>query len=253
MTGPCTDGRAVRAHAMDELRGILILYVVLYHLLYDLAVVFPVEISWMFDPWMNVLRDCMTGTLIMISGVSCLYSRNNLRRGLKTFGWGMALTLGTLIAMPSQLILFGILHFFGTAMLLYHLLQHPLSKIPAAPGAAVSMLLFFLTRSLYDGFVGLGPFRFAVPAFFYDKPLLFVFGFRCRGISSADYYPLLPWIFLFFAGVFVGRYIRAGRFPGWFYRLHFPRLAWIGRHTLWIYLIHQPVLFAVLYAVFYLF
>ena len=45
-----------RVHFIDELRGFLIIFVVLYHLLYDLAVIFPIGIDWMFDPWMNTLR-----------------------------------------------------------------------------------------------------------------------------------------------------------------------------------------------------
>ena len=61
-------GGPQRVHLMDELRGALILYVVIYHLLYDLAVLFPVGIPWMFSPWMNRCRDILTGGLILISG-----------------------------------------------------------------------------------------------------------------------------------------------------------------------------------------
>ena len=124
-----------RVHFIDELRGFLIIFVVLYHLLYDLTVLFPIGIDWMFSPWMNTLRDIFTGTLIVISGISCLYSRSNIRRGLKTLGCGMILTAATWIAIPDQLIIFGILHFFGCAMLLYGLLARPLARIPAAVGA----------------------------------------------------------------------------------------------------------------------
>lgn len=239
-----------RVHTMDELRGILILYVVLYHLLFDLTVLFGADIPWMFDPWMNSLRDWMTGSLIVISGVACHYSRSNMRRGLKTLAWALALTVVTAVAMPGQLILFGILHFFGSAMVLYALLEPLLRPVPTLVGLVGSGALFAATRDIYYGTVGLGRWQWQVPDFFYNKPLLFPLGFRSQGLASGDYYPILPWIFLFLAGAFLGRWVRAGRFPRWVYQSHFPRLAWIGTHTLEIYLLHQPLIYGVLYLLF---
>lgn len=235
-----------RVHFMDELRGVLIIGVVLYHLLYDLAVLFPVGIPWMFDPWMNHLRNVCTGSLIVISGISCLYSRSNLRRGLRTFGLGLLLTLATGIFIPGQFILFGILHFFGASMMLYALLHPLLDRIPTLAGIIGCILLFCLTWTIYSGFVRVFGVTFYLPDFLYNKPLLFPLGFACQGISSADYYPIFPWIFLFFAGSFFGRYVRAGRLPEFFYQSHLPWLAQVGSHTLIIYLVHQPVIYGVL-------
>ena len=243
-----------RVHMMDELRGVLILLVALYHLLYDLAVLFPVGIPWMFDPWMNNLRNLCTGTLIFISGISCLYSRSNLRRGLKTFLWGMALTVGTFLVMPSQLILFGILHFFGVSMMLYPLLRPLLDKIPTGIGMWSCVALYFLTFHVYSGVFGLPALGLSVPMpdFLYGHPLLFFVGFPAEGLSSADYYPLIPWIFLFLAGTFCGRWLRAGKFPDFVYQSHNPQLAFIGRHTLLIYLVHQPLSYGLLTLTFFL-
>lgn len=55
-----------RVHLMDELRGVLIIGVVLYHLLYDLAVLFPVGIPWMFSDWMNSVRNICAGALLSL-------------------------------------------------------------------------------------------------------------------------------------------------------------------------------------------
>lgn len=235
-----------RVYLMDELRGILIIGVVLYHLLYDLAVLFPVGIPWMFSDWMNQARNVCTGSLIVISGISCHYTRSNLRRGLRTFGWGMVLTLVTGLVMPSQFIIFGILHFFGAAMMLYALLSPLLERIPTLPGLAGSVLLFLLTWTIYSGFIWVPGAVIYLPDFLYDKPLLFPLGFACTGITSADYYPLMPWGFLFLAGSFFGRYVKEGRLPDFCYQSHLPRLAWLGTHTMAIYLIHQPVIYGVL-------
>lgn len=242
--------RPRRVHLMDELRGVLIIGVVLYHLLYDLAVLFPVGIPWMFSPWMNSARNVCTGTLIVISGISCHYTRSNLRRGLRTFGLGMLLTVVTALFMPSQLIIFGILHFFGAMMLLYALLQQGLEKIPAMAGIIGCVLLFLLTWTVFSGFIRLPGMTVYLPDFLYNKPLLFPLGFACQGIASADYYPLMPWGFLFLAGSFFGRYVRGDRLPEFCYRSHLPRLAWVGSHTMAIYLIHQPVIYGLLTLIF---
>lgn len=247
MSGPA---KPRRVHLMDELRGVLIIGISLYHLLYDLAVIFPVGIPWMFSHWMNAIRNVMAGSLIVISGISCHYSRSNLRRGLRTFGLGMVLTVVTGLVIPSQFILFGILHFFGSMMMLYALLRPLLERIPTLAGLAGCVLLFLLTWTVYSGFVRVLGTTVYLPAFLYNKPLLYPVGFACAGISSADYYPLLPWGFLFLAGSFFGRYVRAERLPAFCYQSRLPRLAWVGSHTMAIYLIHQPVIYGILTLIF---
>ena len=239
-----------RVHLMDELRGVLIMGVVLYHLLYDLAVLFPVGIPWMFSDWMNSVRNICAGALIVVSGISCHYTRSNWRRGLRAFGLGMLLTVVTALFIPSQLILFGILHFFGSMMMLYALLQPLLEKVPTMAGLLGSTLLFFLTWPIFSGFIRVLGVTVYLPEFLYNKPLLFPLGFACQGIASADYYPLIPWGFLFLAGSFFGRYVRAGRLPEFCYRSHLPLLARIGNHTMLIYLVHQPVIYGLLALIF---
>ncbi len=239
-----------RVHLMDELRGVLIIGVVLYHLLYDLAVLFPVGIPWMFSDWMNSVRNICAGALIVVSGISCHYTRSNWRRGLRAFGLGMLLTVVTALFIPSQLILFGILHFFGSMMMLYALLRPLLEKVPTMVGLLGSTLLFFLTWPIFSGFIRVLGVTVYLPEFLYNKPLLFPLGFACQGIASADYYPLIPWGFLFLAGSFFGRYVRAGRLPEFCYRSHLPLLSRIGNHTMLIYLVHQPVIYGLLALIF---
>lgn len=239
-----------RVHLMDELRGVLIVGISLYHLLYDLAVIFPVGIPWMFSDWMNGIRNVMAGSLIVISGISCHYARSNLRRGIRTFLLGMALTAVTGLVIPSQFILFGILHFFGSMMMLYALLEPALKRIPTLPGLVGSALLFLLTWPIYSGFVRLFGVTLFLPGFLYNNPLTYPLGFACAGISSADYYPLMPWGFLFLAGSFFGRWVREEKLPDFCYQSHLPWLAWVGSHTMAIYLIHQPVIYGVLMLIF---
>lgn len=68
-------------------------------------------------------------------------------------------------------------------------------------------------------------------------------GFCAPGFFSADYYPLLPWIFVFLAGSYVGIPLRDSRAPSWCYPTRSRALTWVGRHAILIYLLHQPILF----------
>ena len=250
-SAPRSGLKTGRLYLLDELRGLLIINVVLYHTLYDLVYLFGVDIGWFRTAGAYWWQQWMSGSLIFLAGISCLLTRSNLRRGVKTFALGMALTLVTRLVMPGQLIVFGILHFMGSAMLLYALLQPLLDKIPYRVGLAVCLALFVLTKNIYYGRVGI-PFvaELTLPEWFYSTGFLFPFGLPGPGFVSSDYFPLIPWLFLFLAGSFLGRKIPAGQLPGFACRSHVPALGLIGRHTLAIYLVHQPVVYAFLFLLF---
>lgn len=76
-----------------------------------------------------------------------------------------------------------------------------------------------------------------------QTPHLWIFGFTTPDFVSTDYFPLLPWLFVFLFGTWAGRYVKDGRLPQGFYTLKAPHLALVGRHALLIYLLHQPVLY----------
>ena len=227
-----------RYYLLDFLRGICILLVVGYHALYNLSEIFGGEYAFFRHRGMDLFRDCFVGVLIVLAGISCSLTRSNLRRGIKTLLWGLVITAVTAIAMPDQRILFGILHFFGCAMLLWALLGRYLEKIPLWIGVSVSLVLFFATQGLYAASVGWS-----------NSFLCYILGF-CTGHYSADYYPLMPWLFLFLAGGFLGRLFREGRVPALFTRDPVPALSRIGRHTLSIYIVHQPVIYGLMYLFF---
>lgn len=246
------EGYKKRVHLIDEIRGILIIYVVLYHLLYDVSQIFLVgSIDWMYSPWMNILRNTMTGSLIVIAGISCIYSRSNIKRGFNLLGIAMILTLITALFIPEELIVFGILHFFGISILIYTIVKKILSKIPIVIGVIGSMYLYFSTFHLYEGYIGIFvKVPVELPEQLKNLKIFYPIGFPVEGVYSADYYPLIPWIFLLFAGTFLGRYIKNENLPNFFYKEHSKKLSVIGRHTLFIYLIHQPIIYGILYLLF---
>ena len=248
-----TDQRPARVGLIDQVRGFAILCMVLYHLGYDLVALFGVDWRWMFSPAMDLIRNLFAGAFICISGVACLYSHSNLRRGGIALALGFVMTAATWLMMRSQLILFGILHCLGCCMILYGLLHRFLEKIPTVPGAVVCICLLVITWRLPGGSVWL-PFvgDIVLPSWLY-QPWLAPLGLPGAGFFSSDYFPLLPWALVFFAGSFLGRPLRAGRAPDWVYRTQCKPLAFVGRHTIWVYLLHQPVVYGLLTVFFALF
>ena len=240
----------VRAHFLDELRGLAILLMVLHHAAWDLHWLFDVKIPILVHPVTELLRTVFSGGFVFISGMVCNTSRSNRKRGAVTLTCALVITLVTRLALPQMPVRFGILHLLGICMLLYGWLEKWLKNLPAEWGLLASFLLFALGWNLPNGSLGWGGWSLGLPQWWYGFGLGYVFGLPQPGFSSSDYFPLVPWAFLFLAGSFAGRPVFAMRSPGWLFQSRVPLLARVGRHTLWIYLLHQPLLMVTMMLVF---
>lgn len=238
----------MRIYALDFLRGILILLVIAYHFLFDLNDIFSVPLPFLYSNGMNIFRDTFVSMLIFISGISCNLSHSNIKRGFKTLACAVIISAITYIFMPSESIIFGILHFFGCAMIIYGISQNILIKCNKTAGFIICLLLFFITYNIYYGIIGIGTLSIHFTYVFHNI-IFFILGFNTRHFS-ADYYPLLPWIFMFLSGSFAGRNIKKAKLPAPFYKNICPPLNFIGKHTLIIYMLHQPVMYGLLYLFF---
>jgi uncharacterized membrane protein len=146
---------------------------------------------------------------------------------------------------PDEAIYFGILHCLAASMLIYAALKYPLSRTPAWCGFVICLLLIIFTWNVVHGYVGVNPFTLDLPRGLYETGLpLDPIGFMSPSFRSADYFPLLPYLFVFLAGSFAGRW--AGGLPQSAKSVHIPFLAAVGRHSLIIYLLHQPVMIGIL-------
>lgn len=251
-----------RVEFIDELRGLCILLMVVFHGAYDLVYIFGVNIPAFYSPFLqSFLQPLFAGIFIFISGIACRYSRNNLRRGFVALGFGLALTLVTILLMPAQAIRFGILHLLGTCMILFGVI-HILSeyfyskrknrkKLPPWVGMTVGFVLFIVAYGIPRGFIGvLGEPIWRLPRQMYTTSYLFFLGLPSPFFVSTDYFPLIPWMFIFMAGTYMGVYFREEKMPEFFYRPHVKVLSKVGKHTMWIYLFHQPVVYGVLWVIF---
>lgn len=236
-----------RIFLIDEIRGFAILCMVLYHSVFDAIYLFDLSFPFFFSEPMNFIRDVFAGLFIFISGTACRFSRNNLKRGIICFSFGMAMTAGTWLVMREDMIVFGILHMLGISMILFSWLRPLLDRISPKLLSGLLILFWILTSSVSKGFLNLfWVYEVPLPEVLYETNLLSPLGFYSTTFRSADYFPMLPWFFLFLWGSLAGVPLKERKFPTFFYQSHLPFLSAVGRHTIYIYLLHQPVIFGVL-------
>lgn len=227
-----------RLPLLDGVRGMAMVSMVAFHFCYDVFMVEGLDRGWYFRPAVFWWQQSICITFILVSGMAFQLGKRKVRRGLMVSLCGVLVTLVTVIFLPSQAIWFGILTFTGAAMLLTALLEHGLARIPAGAGLAASAALFVLFRNISDGYLGIGEqVLWRVPEKLAAWKALTPLGLPYPGFVSADYFGLLPWIFLFWAGYFGWKIV--GKAPVWKQKLPFFSLA--GRYSLPVYLLHQPL------------
>ena len=221
-----------RIHLLDLWRSLAIVCMVWYHYLYNLAAIGVVTWTELFSMPISLLQIFSSYSFILLSGISSHLSRSNLKRGSIVLGWSVAVSAVTIYI--GEPILFGILHFLGVCMVIYGLLGKYIKRVKISP---IIWLFFFIVAKIWmDG------------ARLVNARFLFPLGFRYAGFRSADYYPLLPWVFLFLLGTRLGGVLTERRDEwNWLYT-PVPRvLTWAGRNSLVVYLAHQPIIIALLY------
>ena len=240
-----------RYHLIDALRGLALVNMISYHFLYDVMVVYGRDARWYLRPAVHVWQQYICWSFILIAGLSFHWGRrHNLRRGLMLNVCGLVITAVTLIAMPSEAIWFGILSFMGCAVLLTIPLEKGLKHVSLALGLALCFLLFLLLRRVDGGVIGLGPIMLRLPEGLYRCRLLAPLGFPDPGFRSSDYFPLLPWYLLFLCGWFLGQIFEKRADWQRTARVKVPILSAIGRKTVWVYMLHQPVLMGICMLIF---
>ena len=236
-----------RIWSMDELRGVAVFCMIFYHGFYTVGFLFGNYWGLFFFRFFMPAEPFFAGLFMFISGIACNLSHSNLSRGLKLLALALGVTLVTRLVVPEDVITFGILHFLAVCMILAGLLMKYVdrSRFSWIP-VAICVLLYFMTKNIQFGYLGPGgPLKLPLPGMLYATNWLAPLGFHNRAFQSADYFPILPWIFVYAAGVFVGKLAKAGKFPTSLYRSRAPFFSWFGRHALILYLAHQPVIYGV--------
>ena len=214
---------------IDGWRGTALYLMLVYHLLFDFYMFGWMRWETLMSWPLMLLEKYIAYSFILCAGISSTLTRSNVKRGIVTLAASVLVSVVSFIV--DAPIRFGVLSFLGVAMLIY-----------AAVGKWVRMVPEKLAPMLWIAL-------FAVFHIITDRTLvnvrwLFWLGFRYPGYISYDHFPVLPYIFLFFLGSWMGQMIAKYRDRMPFLEKKAPAwLTWPGQRTLWIYLIHQPVLY----------
>ena len=239
LTGTPEPDRRKRIDIIDALRGLAVILMVFHHLMFDL-VEFLGAPSWLFsNPVFNFLHYVFAGLFIFLSGVSSQFSRSNIKRGAKVFAIAILFTVVTSLPFVNEPIRFGVLHLLGFSMIFYGLTRKAWDAIPRAVAPLIYVALIVGT-ALLTGLVRL------------DVSFLWMLGWYPRGFFSADYFPIFPWLFVFLLGTWAGFYVAERKLPDWFYETRIAVFPAVGRKSLLIYILHQPVMYGIIMGILYL-
>jgi len=229
---------------IDFIRGIGIILMVIFHFVFQMTFLGLSNVDAWSGGWLVMARVVQfifvfsTGMTLKISYDRRSKDKNKpvkskLMHAGKIFALGMVITLITWILFRDQFVVFGILHFYGAAIVL----GLPFLKLKPILNALFGILIFAIT----------GP----VINLDYSNNIFFPIGGFREDFITLDYFPLLPWFGLFLMGV---------AFAGWFYKNGVGRFNFefteeskvirafnaFGRWSLWIYMIHHAVIYGIL-------
>ncbi len=240
-----------RIHFLDEARGLAVFCMIFYHAFYILGSFFGFEwANFLFEFFMPV-QPFFAGIFIFICGISCSLSKSNAKRGIILLGISLGLTFVTAVIMPMLNfadceIYFGILHFLSVSILIYALISKKIKKLSPFIGILVCAVLYAFTSGIGRGELEYGELvKFTIPQSLYETNLLMPIGIYSPSFYSADYFPLLPNIFIFLAGAFSGTHFEKVGYPEWCYEKRIPFFGFLGKKALIIYIVHMPAIFVI--------
>lgn len=245
-------GSPGRVSGFDVIRGFSVVSMVGFHLCYDLVYIEGLSLPWFRPPFQDIWRASISWVFLLVAGIMCSHSRDNLKRAGRYLAVAAAIFVVTTLAAVDDAISFGIIYCMGISTLVAEGLGRarllPSSKTDTLVGAAAFLCLFLLCLGVPQGKFGLsalgGP-SLSLPSWLYATRWLDWLGLPGPGFVSGDYYPPLPYTLLFLAGTCLGRRFAITQTPSWLYDLSCRPLEWIGQHALPIYILHQPILLAI--------
>ncbi len=221
-----------RLPLLDAIRGVALLAMFAYHLAFDLVAFGVLQQDPYHSPLWIAARSAILGTFLTVTGISLrLATRTGvrwkvlLRRAGRIGGCALLASAGSYAMFPQSWIWFGVLHHIAVASLL---------------GVAF-LRLGSLNLVIGAACVGVGALA-GLPQF--DHPALQWIGLMTHKPVTEDYVPLLPWFGFVLWGIFAGGRIAASG-AGNAYRQPATAagrmLCLAGRHSLLLYMIHQPI------------
>jgi len=240
-------GGELRLWEIDVARGVAILMMIVFHTIFDLSffAIFPVDVASGF--W-RYFAYATASLFLLIVGISLVISHDRAAtklsglslvkkfflRGAGIFTLGLLVTLATWFYLPQGYVIFGILHLIGVSVMLSpFFFRFRVWNIPA--GILCILIGWFVMSRI---------------SLLSPSMLLLPLGIYGPTFWSVDYTPIFPWLGVVLIGMGVGAFLYAGAtrqftlepLPDLFVR----PLSFLGRHSLVIYLVHQPVIILLL-------
>ncbi|WP_162261821.1 heparan-alpha-glucosaminide N-acetyltransferase [Bosea sp. Root381] len=229
-----------RFDIVDLARGLALLAMFVFHFAYDLSSLRLIDFDVQSEPGWRWFARLIAGSFLTLVGVSLVLATRNslnrhayLKRLVMVAAAAGAVTLATFFFMPQSFIFFGILHQIALASVL----ALPFLRLPTLAVAVAALIVFAM------------PALVAHPVL--DQPALLWLGLSRVPVVTADYVPVFPWFGCVLLGIVLARLalprLESSRLATWRPRgLPARIMVWGGRHSLLVYLVHQPVFIATL-------
>ena len=225
-----------RIWELDALRGVCILCVIVVHFLFDLSFFGGLDLT--LPAWYVFIQEYGGAIFVVLSGVCVTLGSKSVRRGLIVFACGMLITAVTYgmyrlgMSGADVVVKFGVLHLLGVCMLVYPAFK----KLPPAMLTVLGLVIAIT--------------GYAIRGIIVPQRWLFPLGLTYEGFTSSDYFPLFPQLGYFLIGAAIGKTAYREKrtlLPGSFQKTGIARFfCWCGRQSLFIYLLHQPIVYGLL-------
>jgi uncharacterized membrane protein len=219
---------------IDFFRGIAIILMIIFHLLWNLDHFNYIELDFS-KGFMNIFRIIIACMFLGIVGIAISVNKKKkyskvILQGLKVFGGGMLITIITFFVFNDFYVRFGILHLIGLGIIIVY----PISKLNKYLSLGLGLIC-----------LGLGSWLSNINA---SNNYFLVLGLNNEYLRTLDYYPLFPWLGVILVGVFIGKifYVKQKRnfkICDFQEKKVIKLVSFLGRHSLVIYLLHQVFLF----------
>ena len=225
-----------RVDAVDALRGLALVAMIAYHFCFDLAYLRLAAFDFYRDPWWLHARTAILSSFLLLAGISLVLAERTVegrarfwRHVVRIAACAAVVSLASYLVFPQSYIWFGVLHAIAVSLVLVR----PLAQRPRiALAAGIAVIAAGLT----------------VQATIFDRPALGWLGFMTAKPRTEDYVPLFPWTGVMLLGIAAAHALVRTQFRAIAFAAKGPRfLRWMGRHSLALYMVHQPLLLGLLF------
>jgi uncharacterized membrane protein len=231
-----------RLWEVDSLRGIAVVLMMIFNYSFALSFLDIYTVNGGFYYW-YVFPRFVGAMFVSISGLSLtlFYGRIENKkdvhkkfffRGVKIFGLGLLITIVTFLVFPDSFIVFGVLHLIGFSIIFgqffvkFERLNLLLGIVIIASGIYLQNFTFDFSWFLWLGFIP-------------------------KNFFTLDYFPIMPWFGFSLLGISFGNILysnieRKFKIRDFSNAFIVKVLSFLGRNSLVVYLLHQPLLMLIL-------